>query len=115
MLDEERPPEGARPHAGAPALPPDAEAAFARCPERFRRAVARAAGLEAAALEHSELESRLGLASRETFGQVLQGRFDLRAVRERPARQPVTGSDGVRRGRVEHGRGRALKTVCSGT
>ncbi len=84
---------------------------FERSRELFERQLAWAQASEAAGLEHGELEARLALDARELFCQIFQDHLDLRAVREQPLEQAPVGSDGVRRGCVERGRRRALRTV----
>ena len=84
---------------------------FERSRELFERQLAWAEGVEAAGLEHGELEARLGCDARELFCRIYQDHLDLRAVREQPIEHGVLGSDGVRRGCVERGRRRSLATV----
>jgi hypothetical protein len=59
---------------------------------------------------HGELEARLQVDAREQYRLLLQGHLDERADRER-RREEVTGSDGVRRRRVENGHRRQLASV----
>lgn len=84
---------------------------FERCRELFERRLVWAGGSEAAGLEHGELEARLAVDARDLFCQLMQDHLDLRASRERITEQAPVGSDGVRRGCVEHGRSRSLQTV----
>jgi hypothetical protein len=72
--------------------------------------IAWAAGAEALALEHGELEARLATDGRELARQVLQDQLDLRAVLE-PRLDGVIGSDSRPRRSVERGHERDLVTV----
>jgi hypothetical protein len=105
LPDRAHPGSDAGPVAGRTADP------FERSRELFEQQLAWADGVEAAGLEHGELEARLGRDARELFCQVYQDHLDLRAVRERPIEHGVLGRDGVRRGCVERGRRRSLQTV----
>jgi hypothetical protein len=67
-------------------------------------------GPEAMGAGHGELEARLQVDAREQYRLLLQGHLDERAVRER-RREEVSGSDGVRRRRVENGHRRGLASV----
>jgi hypothetical protein len=59
---------------------------------------------------HAELEHLLTQRSRELTRQLLQDCLDLRAAREQ-RHTGITGADGIRRTRVEHGHTRTLATV----
>ncbi|MHB1431103.1 MAG: ISKra4 family transposase [Streptosporangiaceae bacterium] len=61
-------------------------------------------------LTHAEMEVRLTGLSRELVRQLHQDSLDLRALREERL-EPVTGSDGVRRGIVEPDHDRGLATI----
>jgi len=61
-------------------------------------------------LTHAEMEDQLTVLSRELVRVLHQDSLDLRAAREQ-RREPVTGSDQVRRGIVERGHDRGLATV----
>jgi hypothetical protein len=104
-------PDPLRPCGGAAAVAGRAVDRFERSRALFEQQLAWADGVEAAGLEHGELEARLGCDARELFCQIYQDHLDLRAVRERPVEHAVIGRDGVRRGCVERGRGRVLQTV----
>jgi hypothetical protein len=107
-------PDPLRPCGGAAAVAGRAVDRFERSRALFEQQLAWADGVEAAGLEHGELEARLGCDARELFCQIYQDHLDLRAVRERPVEHAVIGRDGVRRGCVERGRGRVLQTVFGG-
>lgn len=67
-------------------------------------------GGEAAGLTHAELEARLQVDGRELLRRLLQDHLELRGERE-VRLEDVVGSDGVRRGNVEDGHTRVLRTV----
>ena len=86
------------------------EAAFERSRERFESVVDFLHGSQAAALTHSELETRLGVDARELIRVLYQDHLDLRTARE--VRLPaLTDAAGIRRGAIEGGHRRALQTV----
>jgi hypothetical protein len=67
-------------------------------------------GTDAAGLSHAELEEHLDRDGRELLRRLLDDHLALRAVREQRLDE-VVGDEGVARGRVESGHGRALETV----
>lgn len=83
---------------------------FGGAREQFEGMVAWLDGDEAAVLTHAELEARLQVDGRELLRRLLQDHLDLRAERE-VRLEDVVGSDGVRRGNVESGHTRGLRTV----
>lgn len=83
---------------------------FGGAREQFEGIVAWLDGDEAAELTHAELEARLQVDGRELLRRLLQDHVDLRAERE-VRLEDVVGSDGVRRGNVESGHTRGLRTV----
>lgn len=85
-------------------------AAFTAARAQFEGVVSWLDGGEAAALTHAELESRLQIDGRELLRQLLQDHLELRAERE-VRLEEVVGADHVRRGNVEEGHTRALRTV----
>jgi hypothetical protein len=88
----------------------DPVAGFERSQALFVGLVEWAAGEEALALEHSELETRLAADGRELARQVLQDQLDLRAMREQRL-SGVLGADAKPRRNVERGHERDLHTV----
>jgi len=94
---------------GAYALENSASA-FSAARELFERVVNWLDGSEAAELAHSKLEDRLQGEGRELCRLLFQDHLDLRAEREERLEE-VVGADGVRRGNVESGHTRALRTV----
>jgi hypothetical protein len=91
------------------AATPD-DAAFARSRDRFESVIEMLSAPDTGRLTHAELEEELTTRSRELFRTLFQDHLDLRAAREERA-QAVTGVDGIRRGRVEHGHKRGLTCV----
>ena len=67
-------------------------------------------GAEAAALDHTQLETQLQGRGRELMRALYQDSMHLRAVRERPHSE-VIDADAVARTRAESGHSRALTTV----
>ena len=94
---------------GAYALESSAPA-FAVARKQFEGIVRWLDGAEAAELTHGDLEARLQVDGRELFRQLMQDHLDLRAERE-VRLEDVVGADDVRRGNVESGHARALRTV----
>jgi len=82
---------------------------FAPARAAFAGTIAWLEGVQAAGLEHGDLEERLQIDVRELTRLGLQGHLDLRAEQE--ARVAVTGAEGVRRGCMETGRRRPLLSV----
>ena len=78
--------------------------------EHLESVVAWLDSAEAMGAGHGELEARLQVDAREQYRLLLQGHLDERAERER-RREEVSGSDGVRRRRVENGHRRGLASV----
>jgi len=101
--------EGSEP-AGAAGCDASPVVGFERSQALFAGLVEWAAGEEALAFEHSELEVRLAADGRELLRQVLQDQLDLRAAREQRA-GGVIGADGRPRRSVERGHERDLHTV----
>jgi hypothetical protein len=99
---------GAAAPAGVAAAGPGGLFAAAR--ELFESVAGWLGGPLAGGLDHGGLEDRLAAGTRELARLLLQGHLDLRAAREERA-GAVTGSDGVRRTRVEAGHQRVLATV----
>ena len=85
-------------------------AGFERSQALFVGLVEWAAGEEALALDHSQLETRLAADGRELARQVLQDQLDLRALLESRLGE-VIGSDAKPRRSVERGHERDLHTV----
>lgn len=77
---------------------------------KFESLVVLLDGADAGALTHGQLEERLQVEGRELMRLLFQDHLDLRAGRERRAASVVDAA-GVRRERVEAGRGRALASV----
>lgn len=84
--------------------------AFSSGREQFERIVTWLGSGEAAELTHADLEIRLQVDGRELLRRLLQDHLELRAERE-VRHEDVVGSDGVRRGNVEDGHTRALRTL----
>jgi hypothetical protein len=91
------------------AVTPD-DAAFARSREYFESVITMLSDPTTGQQTHTELEGHLTTCSRELFRALFQDHLDLRAAREE-RHQAVTGTDGVRRGRVEKGHKRGLTSV----
>lgn len=83
---------------------------FGGAREQFEGIVTWLDGAEAAELTHAKLEARLQVDGRELLRRLMQDHLDLRAERE-VRRLDVVGTDGVRRGNVESGHTRPLRTV----
>jgi len=83
---------------------------FGGAREQFEGIVMWLDGPEAAELTHGDLEARLQVEGRELLRRLMQDHLALRAERE-VRREDVVGSDGVRRGNVESGHTRPLRTV----
>jgi hypothetical protein len=88
----------------------DGTEAFARSRECFEDLVTVLADPAGGRLTHAGMEVQLTGLSRELVRVLHQDSLDLRAAREE-RREPVTGSDGVRRGIVEPDHDRGLATV----
>jgi hypothetical protein len=88
----------------------DGADAFARSRECFEGLVTVLADPEGGRLTHAGMEVQLTGLSRELIRMLHQDSLDLRAAREE-RREPVTGSDGARRGIVEPDHDRGLATV----
>ena len=85
------------------------DGAFAESRECFRELEDWMASVEAAGLQHGELEEQLEVRGRELLRRLFQDRLDLTAAREE-RRHDVTGEDGVVRTRAERDRTRPLVT-----
>lgn len=88
----------------------DGARAFDRSRACFESLVAVLADPEDGQLTHAQMEDQLIVLSRELLQVLHQDSLDLREVREE-RREPVTGSDEVRRGIVERGHDRGLASV----
>ena len=83
---------------------------FAAPAAQFDKICGFLAGEEAACFEHSELERYIRAEGPELLRQLLQGHFDLRALREERL-EDVADAGGTRHGSVEQGHVRPLATV----
>jgi hypothetical protein len=88
----------------------DGTEAFGRSRECFEGLVTVLADPAGGRLTHAQMEDQLTVLSRELVRLLHQDSLDLRAAREQ-RREPVTGSDQVRRGITERGHDRGLATV----
>jgi hypothetical protein len=88
----------------------DAGEAFGRSRACFENLVAVLADPQGGRMTHAQMEDQLIVLSRELLQVLHQDSLDLREARER-RREPVTGSDEVRRGIVERGHDRGLASV----
>ena len=88
----------------------DAGEAFGRSQACFENLVAVLADPQGGRMTHAQMEDQLIVLSRELLQVLHQDSLDLREARER-RREPVTGSDEVRRGIVERGHDRGLASV----
>ena len=88
----------------------DGARAFDRSRACFESLVAVLADPQGGQLTHAQMEDQLIVLSRELLQVLHQDSLDLREVREE-RREPVTGSDEVRRGIVERGHDRGLASV----
>ena len=114
ILPDDRPVEGTATDAAWQAcqmpIDPAVLEAFAGSCERFSQTLGWLSGEEAQALEHGELEERLGSQGRELLCQLYQDSIDLRGAREERV-EVVVGADGVARRSVERAHERPLQTV----
>jgi len=94
----------------APPGGPSSEDAFAASHAQFDKICGFLTGEEAAGLEHSELEHYIRTEGSELLRLLLQGHFDLRALRQERLKE-VAGAGGTRHGSVERGHVRPLATV----
>ncbi len=83
---------------------------FARSGEELAGITEWLGGVQAAGLDHGELEEQIAARTREVARLLLQEHLDLRAERER-RRGEVSGPDGLARSRAEKGHGRLLATT----
>lgn len=100
----------ARTSAGvSPAGVPDDTDAFDGSREYFEEMLSWLDGTDASESTHAELEDVVDRRGRELLCRMLQGHFDLRALREQ--RVEVVDAGGTRHGTVEAGHRRPLTTV----
>ena len=88
----------------------DGGEAFGRSRACFENLVTVLADPQGSRMTHAQMEDQLLMLSRELLQVLHQDSLDLREARER-RREPVAGSDQVRRGIVERGHDRGLASV----